>query len=68
MSVDLTMELEPIFVRDEAVDPLPEFVRTGRSRLVIEGSDALVLALFEQAALCAEHLEGLDHSFAAVGS
>lgn len=52
--------MEAIFIRDEEAGPLPEFVRSGRSRLVIEGSDALVLVLFEQATRSVEHLEGLE--------
>ncbi len=59
MTAVLTVELEPIFVRDEDADPWPEFVRTGRSRLVIEGSDALMAVLHEQVQRVAEHIEEL---------
>jgi hypothetical protein len=59
MSDALTVEIEPIFVRDEDAHPWPEFVRTGRSRLVIEGDEALIAVLHEQALRAAEHLEEL---------
>jgi len=59
----LTVMVEPIFVRDEECWPATEFVRTGRSRLIIEGTDELVAVLRDQAVQAAEHVSelALDH-------
>jgi len=55
----LTVMVEPIFVRDEDCQPATEFVRTGRSRLIIEGADELVAVLHNQAVQAAEHVDEL---------
>jgi hypothetical protein len=57
----LSVSVEPIYVDERMpADPFVVTRTSGRSRLVIEGEDAIVAVLLEQAVEAVEHLKEIS--------